>query len=325
MSARKGMSMRTMRKLFLSLAMTALGSVALAHASSTAAIFANTASAAPPGDVIAATVPEIVTTVNGSTVTHTVSQIPMPANVAPQSLSRLSNVPVPTGTAVGLVYAIKGDNLSQANPDCPAPSAPSAASCQYGGTNGTVYWSGFDQVTGGTCANGQLGGWLTTAASCNPPPAMLSNGSNSFTTGYGVSWTNNGNGTGTVCGMGGVSGCGTATVTTQNGNTIMTFNGVTQVISSGGSQITTYNQQGQLAASYNVNTGTAASTASTGGFFQSTNNTVSGYQSSANVNGTSFSNVANNTTTGAVLTNGGSSASAGAVITGGGAVGIGAP
>ena len=314
-----------LRRFVLSVVAVFAGGFAQCSLGANLGLFAGTPSAAPAGTVIAPTVPQFVTNVQGSTVTNSVTQTALPPNVPPQSLASLPNVATPPGTAVGLVYAIKGDNLSQANPDCPAPAAPSAASCQYGGTNGTVYWSGFDQVTGGTCANGQLGGWLTTAASCNPPPAMLSNGSNSFTTGYGVSWTNNGNGTGTVCGMGGGSGCGTATVTTQNGNTIMTFNGVTQVISSGGSQITTYNQQGQLAASYNVNTGTAASTASTGGFFQSTNNTVSGYQSSANVNGTSFSNVANNTTTGAVLTNGGSSASAGAVITGGGAVGIGAP
>lgn len=159
-----------MRKTLLSLCFAALSAPAFA---ANMALFAGTATVAPPGDVIAATLPKIVTTINGSQVTHQVVQIPSVPMLTPAPLSSLPNVPRPPGPAVGVVFAIPGDNLSQANPDCPPPPVPSAASCPYGGTNGSVRWSGWDKVTGGTCADGSLGGWLTTAAACNaaPPPS----------------------------------------------------------------------------------------------------------------------------------------------------------
>jgi hypothetical protein len=114
------------------------------------ALFSGAATAAPSSDVIASTVPQITTTVAGSSVTNAVAQIALPPNVAPQTLTNLPDVPAPPRAAVGFVLAIKGDNLSQSNPDCAPP--PSCVG---------TYWSGWDQVTNGACSGTTSGGWLS--------------------------------------------------------------------------------------------------------------------------------------------------------------------
>jgi len=84
----------------------------------------------------------------------------------------------PATASFGLVSGIKNPNMSQKVPDCAPPPAPQP-SCACGGYPGTVSWSGWDQVTGGTCNGGGAGGWLTTPGGCYacpppPPPAPQS-------------------------------------------------------------------------------------------------------------------------------------------------------
>lgn len=241
------------------------------------AIFKGTTCTATATNVIAATVPSI-------TSQNTVQQIPMPPNVAPPPLSSLKNIGVPSGPAAGFLYAFAGDNLSQGTPTSSPPPAPQPV-CSCGGYAGTVYWSGWDSI-----------GWETTPGgcyACPPPPStsLVQNGQ--FTTGFGRTWNFN---AGTVCNADG-TGCMSITATKgANGTMIYTDpNGVTQVVSADGSQITTVNANGTIAAAYNGNTKTAAANVQTNGFFQISANHP-GYYQGANVNGTQFTQVVNNTT-----------------------------
>lgn len=117
------------------------------------AIFKGTTCQATSTNVIAATVPSI-------TPQNTVVQITMPPNVPPPALASLPDIGKPPGPAVGLLYAIQGDNLSQENPTSPPPAAPQPV-CTCGGYPGTVSWSGWDSV-----------GWKITPGGCYAcPPA----------------------------------------------------------------------------------------------------------------------------------------------------------
>ncbi len=90
-----------------------------------------------------------------------------PKPVTPAPLASLSGVPaIGSRTTVGLISAYSTPNFSQSVPDCPPPAAPTLPA-RYGCyvTAGSVKWSGWDNVSGGTCAGGGAGGWVTTPAS----------------------------------------------------------------------------------------------------------------------------------------------------------------
>ncbi len=153
---------------------------------------------------------------------------PAPTAVTPPPVSSLSGFPVPTGAAVGLLSAIKNPNMSQATPDCAPPPTPQPADCSCGGYAGTVTWSGWDQVSGGTCNGGGAGGWLTTQGGCDacppPPPSAYDGGNFSLVTGYSDDATITVSGdTATRCNALGV--CETGTVT-QGANGTITISGL---------------------------------------------------------------------------------------------------
>ncbi|MBN6739487.1 hypothetical protein JKG47_02850 [Acidithiobacillus sp. MC6.1] len=154
-----------------------------------------------------------------------------PAPVSPPAPSSLSGFPRPNGAAVGLLMAIKNPNMSQSVADCTPPPVPQP-SCSCGGYAGTVTWSGWDQVTGGTCAAGGAGGWLTTQGGCYacPPPAPTV--TNTIYTGYGGFYTLYSNGTTIRTNTNGfISAVINGHVTLQDGkvNTVTINNGVMEV------------------------------------------------------------------------------------------------
>ncbi len=236
---------------------------------------------------------------------NTVASSPAPTAVTPptvSSLKQLGGFPVPTGAAVGLLIAIKNQNMSQATPDCAPPPTPPACEC---GSPGTVTWSGWDQVSGGTCSDGSAGGWLTTPSQCVPCPPPPS--TTSSTTGGGCGsgeisydggcWTP-GELSGlsgytppssTTSGSSGSGGSGSpTTIITPFGSTITisggtgTYNGVTETVTEETTSSGTYeiisNNTGQT-VSYNATTGTVTliNAANPGEASQGTMSTSSGF------------------------------------------------
>ncbi len=164
---------------------------------------------------------------------NTVVSSPAPTAVTPPAASSLSGFPVPTGAAVGLLSAIKNPNMSQATPDCAPPPTPQPTGCSCGGYAGTVTWSGWDQVSGGTCNGGSAGGWLTTQGGCYacPPPPPPAPTSGTFATGYGGTITYNAaTGQATRCAG---STCQSGTVTTSGGSIDLSFSNDLSIFAGG--------------------------------------------------------------------------------------------
>lgn len=127
------------------------------------------------------------------TTSNTVTQAPTaPQPAGAPGVSGLSGVPkITSKITAGLVTGYSSPNFSQSVPDCPPPPTPTLPTrngCYV--TGGSVMWSGWDNVAGGTCAGGGAGGWVTTSPSYVCPGTPTCSGAGYNGTYYWNSSTN---------------------------------------------------------------------------------------------------------------------------------------